>query len=250
MPHRQSNAPRSAITNDSKNTSSSTSGSAQYLIGQWVDDQTANPSDITITRNGDDIVMVKVFRDGTKERYELAATEVDGQTRYYLKRSNTDRYCYVDSNGDLAWADDGRIWMTTPSKQTAKKAAELARKQAEKQRLAKEEMVRKEEEQTLLQKNLDAYIAALEAAKAKVVRNVEVKQRGDIWTATLTVSNVWHLKLYQVRLQDAQALWEVWARIASPKEPDKARISIVDLRGNEVGGSRFLAGSLIWVQEQ
>ena len=53
----------------------------------------------------------------------------------------------------------------------------------------------------------------------------------------------------QVRLQDAQLLWKAWAGLASPDKPDSARIKIVDLGGNEVGRSRFLAGSLIWVQD-
>jgi hypothetical protein len=130
-----------------------------------------------------------------------------------------------------------------------RKAAELARKQAEEQRLAEEEGIRQQESQALTQSKLDAYIAVLEAGEVSIVREVGVRRNGDIWTATLTVDNVWHMKLYQIRLQDAQTLWEAWARIASPSEPDKARISIVDMRGNEVGGSRVWGGSLIWVQE-
>lgn len=68
-------------------------------------------------------------------------------------------------------------------------------------------------------------------------------------TATITVNNAWHGQPYQNRLQAAQGLWERWARIADTEEQDFSRIKIVDLRGNEVGGSRILGGSLIWVQE-
>ncbi len=68
-------------------------------------------------------------------------------------------------------------------------------------------------------------------------------------TLKITVSNAWHYEPYQMRLQAAQKLWEVWAAQHSPNEPDKARISIVDFNDNEVGGSRVWAGSLIWVQE-
>lgn len=110
--------------------------------------------------------------------------------------------------------------------------------------------VNRQESQALLQSKLDAYIAVLEAGKVSVVRRVGVEQNGNIWTAILTVDNVWHMKLYQIRLQDAQTLWKAWASIASPNDPDLARISIVDLHGNEVGGSRVWGGSLIWVQEQ
>lgn len=65
----------------------------------------------------------------------------------------------------------------------------------------------------------------------------------------ITVSNSWHYEPYQIRLQVAQKLWEAWAGLHSPDEPDKARIKLVDLNGNEVGGSRVWAGSLIWVKE-
>lgn len=65
----------------------------------------------------------------------------------------------------------------------------------------------------------------------------------------ITVTNAWHVQPYQVRLQTAQNLWEAWAVISKPISPDNARISIVDYNGNEVGGSRILGGSLIWVSE-
>ena len=68
-------------------------------------------------------------------------------------------------------------------------------------------------------------------------------------TATIKVQNRWHLQNYQIRYQAAQNLWEAWATIAKPKDVDHARIKIVDLNGNEVGGSRSRAGSLIWVKE-
>lgn len=65
----------------------------------------------------------------------------------------------------------------------------------------------------------------------------------------VTVANGWHLAPYQLRLQAAQNLWKLWAGIASPSEPDNARIKLVDYNDNEVGGSRVIAGSMIWVQE-
>lgn len=125
----------------------------------------------------------------------------------------------------------------------------MAVKKAEEKQLAEEAARRQQESQALLQSKLDTYMAVLEAGEVSIVKGVEVEQNEDLLTATLTVDNVWHVKLYQIRLQDAQALWEAWALIASPDDLDLARISIVDLRGNEVGGSRVWAGSLIWVQE-
>jgi hypothetical protein len=101
-----------------------------------------------------------------------------------------------------------------------------------------------------LQDRLDAYMAVLESAEVRMVDSVAVRRIGDeTWEATLTVQNLWHLRHKQLRLQDAQTLWEVWARIASPNNLDSARIVIVDQNGNKVGGSRVWGGSLIWVDD-
>ncbi len=68
---------------------------------------------------------------------------------------------------------------------------------------------------------------------------------------TVTVKNNWHYEPEQIRKQAAQSMWELWARTALAQnlteEVDSARIKIVDYRGNEVGGSRMIAGSMIWV---
>jgi hypothetical protein len=66
----------------------------------------------------------------------------------------------------------------------------------------------------------------------------------------ITVPNGFHRLHYQERLQAAQLLWQVWVTVLKPKDPDRARIKLVDLLRNEVGGSRVLGGSLIWVQER
>lgn len=68
-------------------------------------------------------------------------------------------------------------------------------------------------------------------------------------TAILTVSNLWHIRSHQLRLQDAQVIWEAWARISNPNNPDHARIELVDGMGNKVGGSSWLAGSLVSVKK-
>ncbi|QDT24817.1 hypothetical protein Enr10x_01090 [Gimesia panareensis] len=125
----------------------------------------------------------------------------------------------------------------------AKNKVELAKREAE-----QENQKRESEEET--RKRLDTFIAALKVAEVTIVKSVRVQEISNgIWEAEIEVRNNWHIKPYQVRLQDAQNLWSAWAKIASPQEPDSARIKIVDINGNEVGGSRVLAGSLIWVQE-
>ncbi len=180
--------------------------------------------------------------------------DVESATEHFIKA--------IEGNINVRFARNDLRRMLADTRRAFEdhKARELAEKQAEERRQAEmlamqeqlqaeEKSRQKEESQALVQANLDAYLAVLKAADVSVVRQVEVKLSGDIWMATLTVDNLWHMKLYQVRLQDAQSLWETWARIASPDNPDSAHIVIVDLRGNKVGGSRVLAGSLIWVQE-
>ncbi|PSB30143.1 hypothetical protein [Stenomitos frigidus] len=67
--------------------------------------------------------------------------------------------------------------------------------------------------------------------------------------AVITVQNVWHSQPYQTRLQTAQNLQRAWVRVGYPTQPDKARIKLVDLNGNHVGGSGWLAGSLVDVDK-
>jgi len=64
-----------------------------------------------------------------------------------------------------------------------------------------------------------------------------------------TVPNRWHYQPYQIRLQEAQKLWRKWAFIHSPDDLDGARIKLVDGMGNEVGGSKVWAGSMIWIKK-
>jgi hypothetical protein len=66
----------------------------------------------------------------------------------------------------------------------------------------------------------------------------------------ITLKDQWHYLPYQIRLQKAQGLWKLWATIHAPENVDLARISLVDLEGNEVGGSRLVAGSMLWVAEK
>jgi len=104
--------------------------------------------------------------------------------------------------------------------------------------------------QNELRRRLDAYMAVLETSKVTVVERVNVRKIAtNTWEAELTVRDHWHLRHYQIRLQDAQTLWKAWALVASPHDLDSARIKLIDHNGNEVGGSRLLGGSLIWVQD-
>jgi hypothetical protein len=65
----------------------------------------------------------------------------------------------------------------------------------------------------------------------------------------VVVGPAWHRQVKQERLIAAQNLWATWAQINSPKDLDKSRLELVDVNGNEVGGSGILAGSTISVQD-
>lgn len=92
--------------------------------------------------------------------------------------------------------------------------------------------------------------SSLSALRSPLVGGVSVDRRGARWTVTVTVGNLWHVRAYQIRLQDAQQLWMMWSRVAPCESKDDARISIVDRQGNEVGGSHWLSGAMVWVQEK
>lgn len=65
----------------------------------------------------------------------------------------------------------------------------------------------------------------------------------------VVVGSDWHYEPRQMRLQMAQAMWKIWAGIHSPNEPDKARISLKDMMGNRIGGSSWMGGSVVHVDD-
>ena len=120
-----------------------------------------------------------------------------------------------------------------------------ARRQAAKSKA--ETAAREEVARAAANARLDRFIRNVNELQSelglKLVDRVSIRDA----TATLTVTNLWHVRQKQIRLQDAQVLWQLWAQIASPENLDHARLKLVDGMGNSVGGSRILAGSLIWV---
>jgi hypothetical protein len=65
----------------------------------------------------------------------------------------------------------------------------------------------------------------------------------------LVVSNAWHDQPKHARQRTAESLWRGWATIHTPQNLDKSYLSLRDGGGNAVGGSRIVAGSLIWIQD-
>lgn len=127
------------------------------------------------------------------------------------------------------------------------KAKIAAAQKAAQEKRKVEQAAASEAEKKRFDRNFDEFMKRIRDANAKAERTIiqRVVVKND--NATLTVENAWHLMPYQLRLQAAQNLWKAWASIASPTDPAKARISIVDINGNEVGGSGVLG---IWVQEK
>jgi hypothetical protein len=99
--------------------------------------------------------------------------------------------------------------------------------------------------------NFTAAIRGVEKdAGIQIVRSVSAEAVGERSVhARVVVTEVWRYQPYQRRLQLAQSLQLAWAGVASPDAPDSAPIRILDGMGNEVGGSRFLGGTLLWVKE-
>lgn len=102
-----------------------------------------------------------------------------------------------------------------------------------------------------LNDSVAAYKTLLEATGAgALITGLKARYvTGDVMELTLVVSNLWHIRHKQIRLQDAQNLWEAWATLASRDAPDNARLKIEDQNGNQVGGSRWIAGSVIYVDD-
>lgn len=125
-------------------------------------------------------------------------------------------------------------------------AAELKRAK-EKQLAVMRERQATAAAQQSAQDNLDSFMAVLKAAGVGNELVTKVSTKGE--TVSVTVANGWHYQPKQVRQQSAQILWQTWAMIYAPNDLDKARLSLRDSVGNEVGGSRWLAGSLIWVDD-
>jgi hypothetical protein len=92
--------------------------------------------------------------------------------------------------------------------------------------------------------DLAAFMKAMDIPNSILLH---ASQSGD--RLTVFVGNDWHYQPYQTRLQISQNLWGKWASIHSPNDLDISRLKVTDANGNKVGGSRFLAGSLIWVKK-
>ena len=66
----------------------------------------------------------------------------------------------------------------------------------------------------------------------------------------IKVRNTWHYQQKQIRLQAAQNLWNLWSQEYYLEDTkDNCRMELVDLNGNNVGGSSWLGGSVVNVKD-
>lgn len=127
-----------------------------------------------------------------------------------------------------------------------KEAASGMRKEKEELAKLRAERLAKLKEQN--KKYMEAFLNTIKrAGGSDAIVKVDVDSTGS--NLTIYVDNVWHVMPYQLRLQAAQNLWSVWANIKAPNNLDAARIKIADLNGNKVGGSSWLAGSVVKVDK-
>lgn len=82
--------------------------------------------------------------------------------------------------------------------------------------------------------------------KGLFIQSMRQSEDGD--TVIITVTNAWQYEGYRMRLQLARVHWQAWAGIHSPNNPDKARIKLLDITGDEVGGYSLWKG--VWVSDR
>ncbi len=80
------------------------------ILGRWLDEQSGLPGAITIVKQANVFTAIRQYSDGSESSSQLVIRKVAGQVRYSDKESDTSDYWFIDSNGNLAWADEEGIW--------------------------------------------------------------------------------------------------------------------------------------------
>lgn len=109
---------------------------------------------------------------------------------------------------------------------------------------------RLEEEKRVAQRRKDALPEWAAAVRifdfADYISQYFINENGVL---TIRLEDGWHYLPKQIRLQYAQNMWSIWAKKSSPEKVDSARIKLVDKNGNKVGGSGWLGGSDVKVND-
>ena len=76
-----------------------------------------------------------------------------------------------------------------------------------------------------------------------------VRIAADEQTLEIVVRDEWLEQPPEARFRDIQNFWWLWSTVYLPYEGfEKVFVRVLDSKGNEVGGSRSDAGSLIWAR--
>lgn len=87
---------------------------------------------------------------------------------------------------------------------------------------------------------------------SRFISNVIPCPNRDPVIACFFVTPEWHGLNAQVRKDQATNIWKAWAERclkSGVENVDSCRIKLLSAGGDEVGGSRVLAGSMIWVAD-
>lgn len=142
--------------------------------------------------------------------------------------------------------------MKTASAQTTAQSKAAAEADAREKAAAAAEAKRAEQSQLLAKAAEDrkTFLKLINTTSGASALVQSVRQGdGDPDELEITVKNIWFVLAKGLRLQHAQTLWQVWARIHSPGNLDRSRIQLIDANGNRLGGSGFLGGSTVSVSD-
>ena len=69
---------------------------------------------------------------------------------------------------------------------------------------------------------------------------------------TLTMRDTWVQQSDPIRQKSAQTFWKWWSEIHSPADPDRSKIYLKDLKGDALGGTKWMGGTTfgIYVEPQ
>jgi len=157
-----------------------------------------------------------------------------------------------------------RAEMAVKAEIEAKRQVELQMELAEKKKI-EEEKRKKEREEKRLERLIEIEkekrkasqdIAIFKAKVFEILKDQRIDIVKDIYLnpdlpqeAIIVMKPIWHSRNKHLKKNDATVFWKLWASQHSPSDPDHSRVKLLSINNDRVGGSRILAGSLIWVED-
>jgi hypothetical protein len=85
-------------------------GVKRNVVGEWVSEDKVLPGRITIFRDGDKVLMEKVYKDGSKGLDEMVEVEPGKKFMDAQRTGERNDYWWVTDSGDLEiWSYDDRL---------------------------------------------------------------------------------------------------------------------------------------------